>query len=42
MLAYYYHWGEGEILRLSSRKRKVYVEKVSEQIRLENEANSAE
>lgn len=36
ILAYFYHWGEKEILSLPIFKRKIYKELIEEQVKAEN------
>jgi hypothetical protein len=36
IIAYFYKWGEEEILRLSSRKRQKYISLIEEQVKAEN------
>jgi len=35
-IAYFYHWGESEILALPILKRKDYVKRIKEQVEAEN------
>jgi hypothetical protein len=36
LIAYYYHWAREDILRLSSSKRKTYIELITAQVNAEN------
>jgi hypothetical protein len=40
LLAYYYHWSIFDIWNISSKKRKMWVNIIKEQIKAENDANS--
>jgi hypothetical protein len=37
IIAYYYKWGEKEILSLPSFKRRMYLERIDKQIKAENQ-----
>lgn len=41
IIAYIYHWGRNEILKLPITDRKMYVDLIKQQKEAENEANNS-